>query len=279
MALGVQRMAKQNALIRKLPAVETLGSATVICSDKTGTLTLNQMTVTQIAVNGDFEAKRTTPVEAADREHPEVYRELVYAGALCNNASLDPDHKGEIIGDPTEGALIFLAQRFGIDHEELEETYPRLFEQPFDSERKRMSTVHEIDQQLVSYTKGAVDEMLPLCTGILTSQGVRPITQADMGQIQDMCDSMSQKALRVLGFAVKNLKHLPEDEEEDIERRKEQQLRAQKNQTRRQETTGRRKSPQDTQRTTIKRRSTAGEKKNEREKDCLLYTSDAADEL
>ena len=217
MALGVQRMAKQNALIRKLPAVETLGSATVICSDKTGTLTLNQMTVTQIAVNGDFEAKRTTPVEAADREHPEVYRELVYAGALCNNASLDPDHKGEIIGDPTEGALIFLAQRFGIDHEELEETYPRLFEQPFDSERKRMSTVHEIDQQLVSYTKGAVDEMLPLCTGILTSQGVRPITQADMGQIQDMCDSMSQKALRVLGFAVKNLKHLPEDEEEDIE--------------------------------------------------------------
>lgn len=104
------------------------------------------------------------------KEHPDVYRELVYGGALCNNASLDPDHKGEIIGDPTEGALIFLAQKFGIDHEELEETYPRLFEQPFDSERKRMSTVHEINQKLVSYTKGAVDEMLPLCTGMLTSR-------------------------------------------------------------------------------------------------------------
>ena len=146
-----------------------------------------------------------------------MYRELVYAGVLCNNASLDPDHKGKIIGDPTEGALIFLAQRFGIDHEELEEIYPRLFEQPFDSERKRMSTVHKIEGMLVSYTKGAVDEMLPLCTGMLTSRGVCPITQTDIGQIQDMCDSMSRKALRVLGFAVKTLKQLPENEEENIE--------------------------------------------------------------
>ena len=150
MALGVQRMAKKNALIRRLPAVETLGSATVICSDKTGTLTLNRMTVTHIAVNGDFEAGAATPVEEAARRHPQVYRELVNAAALCNDASLDPDRPGEIIGDPTEGALIFLAQSFGVDHEGLEDRYPRVFEQPFDSERKRMTTVHEMDGAIIA---------------------------------------------------------------------------------------------------------------------------------
>ena len=217
MALGVQRMAKKNALIRKLPAVETLGSATVICSDKTGTLTLNKMTVTHIAVNGDFENGTTTPVENATNQHPAVYKELVYAAALCNDASLDPDRKGEIIGDPTEGALIYLAQAFGIDHEALEDDYPRLFEQPFDSERKRMTTVHRIHEKWVSYTKGAVDEMLPLCTHILTSEGVRPITEADKENITKLCLSMSEDALRVLGFAMRTLTALPTDDNENVE--------------------------------------------------------------
>ena len=217
MALGVQRMAKKNALIRKLPAVETLGSATVICSDKTGTLTLNKMTVTHIAVNGDFENGTTTPVENAANQHPAVYKELVYAAALCNDASLDPDRKGEIIGDPTEGALIYLAQAFGIDHEALEDDYPRLFEQPFDSERKRMTTVHRINEMWISYTKGAVDEMLPLCTHILTSEGVRPITEADKENITKLCLSMSEGALRVLGFAMRTLMELPTDDDENVE--------------------------------------------------------------
>ena len=217
MALGVQRMAKKNALIRKLPAVETLGSATVICSDKTGTLTLNKMTVTHIAVNGDFENGTTTPVENAANQHPAVYKELVYAAALCNDASLDPDRKGEIIGDPTEGALIYLAQAFGIDHEALEDDYPRLFEQPFDSERKRMTTVHRINEKWISYTKGAVDEMLPLCTHILTSEGVRPITEADKENITKLCLSMSEGALRVLGFAMRTLMELPTNDDENVE--------------------------------------------------------------
>lgn len=99
---------------------------------------------------------------------------MIYAAALCNDASLDPDHPGQIIGDPTEGALIYLAQAFGIDHEDLEETYPRLFEQPFDSDRKRMTTVHRIQDRNIAYTKGAVDELLPLCTHMLTAAGVRP---------------------------------------------------------------------------------------------------------
>ena len=217
MALGVQRMAKKNALIRKLPAVETLGGATVICSDKTGTLTLNKMTVTHIAVNGDFENGTTTPIGNAAKQHPAVYRELVYAAALCNDASLDPDKKGEIIGDPTEGALIYMAQAFGIDHEALEDEYPRFFEQPFDSERKRMTTVHRIHEKWVSYTKGAVDEMLPLCTHILTSEGVRPITEADKENITKLCLSMSEDALRVLGFAMRTLTALPTDDNENVE--------------------------------------------------------------
>ena len=217
MALGVQRMAKKNALIRRLPAVETLGSATVICSDKTGTLTLNRMTVTHIAVNGDFEAGSVTPVEEAARRHPQVYRELVNAAALCNDASLDPDRPGEIIGDPTEGALIFLAQSFGVDHEGLEDRYPRVFEQPFDSERKRMTTVHEMDGAIVAYTKGAVDELLPLCTHMLTAGGVRPMTEEDRANVTRLCHRMSEDALRVLGFAMRTLTRAPEDDGENVE--------------------------------------------------------------
>ncbi len=217
MALGVQRMAKRNALVRNLPAVETLGSATVICTDKTGTLTLNKMTVTHVAVNGDFETGCTTPVAAAAQQHPEVYQELIYAAALCNDASLDPDRPGEIIGDPTEGALIYLAQSFGVDHETLEDRYPRLFEQPFDSARKRMTTVHRIHGQWRAYTKGAVDELLPLCSNILTAQGIRPITEQDRENIQRLCLQMSEQALRVLGFAMRALPALPEDEDTDLE--------------------------------------------------------------
>ena len=217
MALGVQRMAKKNALIRKLPAVETLGSATVICSDKTGTLTLNKMTVTQIAINGDFKSGRATPVKAAAEQHSAVYKELVYAAALCNDASLDPDRKGEIIGDPTEGALICMAKTFGINPESLESEYPRIFEQPFDSDRKRMTTVHQIEGNLTAYTKGAVDEMLPLCTHILTAQGVRTITEADKSNIAKLCLNMSESALRVLGFAMKKLSALPMEDEDNVE--------------------------------------------------------------
>lgn len=217
MALGVQRMAKKNALIRKLPAVETLGSATVICSDKTGTLTLNKMTVIQIAVNGDFEKGKTATAKEAAQNHPAVYRELIYAAALCNDASFDPDKEGEIIGDPTEGALIHMARMFGADHEELEDMYPRVFEQPFDSDRKRMTTVHVIDGKITAYTKGAVEEMLPLCSRILTEKGVREITQRDRENITNLCLSMSKDALRVLGFATRNPDHVPEDDDEDIE--------------------------------------------------------------
>ncbi|AQM58942.1 cation-translocating P-type ATPase [Clostridium baratii] len=217
MALGVQRMAKQNALVRKLPAVETLGGATVICCDKTGTLTQNKMTVTHIAMNGDFEKGKATPVHEASRKYANLYSDLIFASALCNNATLDPDNIGEILGDPTEGALIFLAKEFGITQAEFEKQYPREFEQPFDSDRKRMTTVHIIDDEIIAYTKGAVDEMLPLCTKIVTNKGIRDITEKDKENILNLCLKMSSDALRILGFAKRTLKSIPEYDDANIE--------------------------------------------------------------
>lgn len=217
MALGVQRMAKKNALMRNLPAVETLGSASVICSDKTGTLTQNKMSVVKIAADGDFEEGDCINVEEAVKNKNDKYRELLYAACLCNNATLNPDAAGEILGDPTEGALIFLAEKFGINQDDFEEKYPRLFEQPFDSDRKRMTTVHKIDGQIVAYTKGAVDEMLPLCTHITTPHGTRRITPEDVQDIREICMDMSEDALRVLGFAQKFLDKVPQEDEENVE--------------------------------------------------------------
>lgn len=216
MALGVQRMAKQNALIRKLPAVETLGSATVICCDKTGTLTQNRMTVTHIALENNLHEGVAQSVENTGAYSCNA-REITVAGALCNNASLDSEHTEECIGDPTEGALLLFAKQNGVDVNTLDAFAPRVFEQPFDSVRKRMTTVHKIDNKIVAYTKGAVEEMLPLCSKILTEQGVRTMTEDDRKQILSLCRQMSQEALRVLGYAKRELDHIPEDENENVE--------------------------------------------------------------
>lgn len=218
MALGVQRMAKKNALVKSLPAVETLGSASVICCDKTGTLTLNKMTVTCVAVGDDFAKGQETPVAALRETYgAEVYGDLLDGCALCVNAKLDPDTPGNILGDPTEGALVLFAQSLGIDPEEYEEKHERLFEQPFDSDRKRMSVINDMGGRNMAYTKGAVDEMLPLCTHIRTAEGVRAITDEDRAQVLALVGKMSEKALRVLGFAVRELPAVPEEEGADIE--------------------------------------------------------------
>lgn len=218
MALGVKRMAKENALVRKLPAVETLGSSTVICSDKTGTLTQNKMKVTALAVEPDIKSNIIKNVKELNDEEKKDYEELVLSGALCNDASLDPDKKDAILGDPTEGALIFLAEDdFNLNQEGLEEKYPREYEKPFDSDRKMMTTVNNIDGKFIAYTKGAVDEMLELCTKIMTPSGEREITNEDKEKILEMSTKMSSMALRTLGFAKKMLDKVPEDEDENIE--------------------------------------------------------------
>ncbi len=218
MALGVQRMAKQNALVKSLPAVETLGSASVVCCDKTGTLTLNKMTVTYVAVGDDFLRESiTSAADVSSKYDREVYKDLLSGCALCVNAKKDPDNPENILGDPTEGALVFFAEKFGIDSEEYEKENPRVFEQPFDSDRKRMTVLNDMGGTLTAYTKGAVDEMLPLCAKYRTAEGVRAMTDADREQILKVCNGMSGEALRVLGFAVREWKEAPEDESADLE--------------------------------------------------------------
>ena len=219
MALGVQRMAEKNALVKSLPAVETLGSATVVCCDKTGTLTLNKMTVTHVALGDDFAKGKATPVSDLSKKYgAEVYRELLEGSALCVNAKMDPDNPGNVLGDPTEGALVLFAEKFGIDAEAFEDANPRAFEQPFDSDRKRMTVLNRTERGLISYTKGAVDEMLPLCTKLRTKEGVRDMTDADRERILQLCYKMSGEALRVLGFAVCEQSEVPEDESADLEK-------------------------------------------------------------
>ncbi len=219
MALGVQRMAKRNALVKSLPAVETLGSATVVCCDKTGTLTLNKMTVTCVALGDDFQKGELTKTEdLAQKYEKSVYGDLLSGCALCVNAKKDPDHPDNILGDPTEGALVLFAEKMGIDAEDFESENPRLFEQPFDSDRKRMTVLNQCGKELIAYTKGAVDEMLPLCTNYKTKDGIRAMTDADREQILNLCNRMSGEALRVLGFAVKSHAAVPESESADIER-------------------------------------------------------------
>ncbi|GAA3633160.1 calcium-translocating P-type ATPase, PMCA-type [Lactobacillus hamsteri] len=202
MALGVKRMAKKNALIKKLPAVETLGNATVICSDKTGTLTLNKMTVTEAAFADNLKSGKTTEVK--DIKSNQLSNELALAGLLCNDASFDPEDKEKIIGDPTEGALIPFAEQFKLQLN-TRNKYPRIGEQPFDSDRKMMTSVHEINNEKVAYTKGAIDELLNRCTNISTRTGIRKLTETDREQILSLNKKMSEDALRVLGFAKRNV--------------------------------------------------------------------------
>ena len=208
MALGVKRMAKENALIRKLPAVETLGSSTVICSDKTGTLTQNRMIVKKIANMDDISTGNIISVDSIENKY--LYKELIYCSLLCNDSAFDTKNNNMIIGDPTEGALLLLGKDyFGINQEELEHKYKRIYEQPFDSDRKRMTTVHSIDSKIVAYVKGALDELLELCDTVLTSNGIRPLTVKDKENILNLNSSLSSEALRVLGFARKDLNSIP----------------------------------------------------------------------
>ena len=212
MALGVQRMAEKNALIRKLPAVETLGSTTVICSDKTGTLTQNKMTVVKYAMYDEFVNGKVKSIDEFDGN-----QDMIYASCLCNNSNLDPYNEDQIIGDPTEGAFILLAKKLGINQNELEDKYPKVFEQPFDSKRKMMSTIHNVDGVNIVYTKGGIDEILSKSSKIIVKGKQKKLTDELKKQIIDLCLNMSDEALRVLGFAKKEIKKIPSDQKNDIE--------------------------------------------------------------
>ena len=190
LSMGVQRMAKCNAIIRHLPAVETLGAATVICSDKTGTLTQNKMTVTALRDAGGA-LEPCSPAGVA----------LLEAAALCSNAR--PGRHGSLIGDPTETALLAAAQAAGVDVPALTAAYPRRFEQPFSGERKRMTVIHAGPEGLRMVVKGAADVVLPLCTAVRSGGGQRALTDADRQALLQANAAMAGEALRVLAVAVR----------------------------------------------------------------------------
>ena len=203
LALGVKRMIKGNVLMRKLPSVETLGCTTVICSDKTGTLTHNEMTVKKVYVdkevievggegyniNGEF-SKKTKDLDL-----------LLRCGLLCNDSFID---KGKPIGDPTEAALIISANKLAMKKVELEKNFKRIKGIAFDSERKRMSTLYKSREGYILFTKGAPDVVLELCTNIIENGKSRKITNQDKKEILAQNDKFANDALRVLGFAFKH---------------------------------------------------------------------------
>lgn len=198
LSIGVQRMVKKNALIRRLPAVETLGSASVICSDKTGTLTQNRMTLVKAYVDGE-----ATTETVATNNSDQVKNLLMYAALCCDGSVVFSDGKEQHIGDPTETAIVLAAHKNGLPKEEINKQHPRLAEIPFDSDRKLMTTVNLINGENVVIVKGAFDIMAGRCIS------------GDLEKAKKITDEMSGDALRVLAVAYKKISDIPAEPTSD----------------------------------------------------------------
>ena len=212
LAIGVKRMIKQHALVRRLPAVETLGSTSVICSDKTGTLTKDEMTVKRIYAAGrmfevsgaGYELTGTFSQDGTIIEVPEPLKLLLSAATLASDARLarsKADERMTVKGDPTEGALVVAAAKAGLDKAELDSKFPRTGEIPFTSETKRMTTLHTTPEGTISYSKGAPEIILDSCTRQLTENGEAPLSGMGKAEILDVAQQMAGEALRVLVVA------------------------------------------------------------------------------
>ena len=215
LALGVKRMVKRNALVRRLPAVETLGSTSVICSDKTGTLTRDEMTVRRLFVGGQmlqvsgrgYEPQGKFSLNGTEVEPGETILALVRAAALSSDARLEQNEtadKWEIKGDPTEGALVVLAAKAALDKPELDSQFARIAEIPFSAETKRMITLHETPDGVTAYAKGAPEVIVSSCTFELTATGKTPMDEARRAEVLEVAREMAAEALRVLAVAAKH---------------------------------------------------------------------------
>lgn len=232
LAMGVQRMSQRRAIIRKLPAVESLGSATYICSDKTGTLTQNKMTIQRIFADGRMREAQD-PLDT-------VGRWLVMGGALNSNASVARKNGSvQVVGDPTEGALIMLAMDHGLNGGSLHDALPRIAEAPFDSDRKRMTTLHRVEQlngdpdwlretvrqgKWVSFTKGAPDLIVARATRMMTDEGIVPLDDAGREAFLQANEQMAQDALRVLAVAMRTYDEQPSGHPEQLAQVAEEEL-------------------------------------------------------
>ena len=206
LAIGVQRMVKKHAIVKKLPAVETLGSSTVICSDKTGTLTQNKMTVKKVFYDG----KLVNIEDIKQEEIKDDLEKLVYVSMLCNDTKVGKDN--ELTGDPTETALVDMG--FALEFKpELFEMLPRVTEIPFDSDRKLMTTIHKLNDKYIVYTKGGVDELLKRCNKYILNNELKSDLDSYKLTIYKYNEEMAKNALRVLAMGYKELDHMPSEEE------------------------------------------------------------------
>jgi P-type Ca2+ transporter type 2C len=221
LAIGTTRMARQNAIVKRLPAVETMGCTTVICTDKTGTLTKNEMMVRRLFLAGElvevtgsgYEPSGSFEIGGAvvsPADHP-VLAETARIATLCNDAALVEDGGAWTVrGDPTEGALLVLGRKAGLDPEALQVDFPRVAEVPFSSDVKRMSTFHRDRDGVLMFVKGAPERLLPRAPMLLTAQGERPMTAQDREAIQEQAAAMAREALRVLALAYRRLPEVPD---------------------------------------------------------------------